>query len=144
MSPIEQRTCKTPSNVTPRSRHGHRYLTQFCLITAFCSKKPRGLLIEPNNKRLWEQITWRMRARTFVCCSLSLLPTAVGVRRNKTYPVVCPFSFFLFLVSSDAHPTRKEGRARQHGKKTAAQFPLWGQLAAKVSSGKDNRDRREC
>jgi hypothetical protein len=87
-----------------------------------------------------------MRARTFVCCSLSLLSTAVGVRRNKTHQVVCPF--FVVVVSvprilrCTPYPQRGKGKAAWE-KKTVAQFRLWGQLAAKVSSGKDNRARRE-
>ena len=65
---------------------------------------------------------------------------------EKQKPPSCEsfFWFFLFLLSSDAPPTRKRGKSKgSMEKKTAAQFRLWGQLAAKVSSGKDNRARIE-
>jgi hypothetical protein len=41
------------------------------------------------------------------------------------------------FVSSDAPPSTKEGGKGSMGKAAAAQFRLWGQLAAKVSSGKE-------
>ena len=84
--------------------------------------------------------------RQDLCVVFSKPITYSSCGEEKQNPPSCAssFWFFLILVSSDAPPTRKVGWAWKHGgKKTAAQFRLWGQLAAKVSSGKDNRVRIE-